>query len=84
MPPLLARVVPKSSLNLHRVRPPPLTKTQEKALKEPLIKLMQKRQEEAGASWPRNLRIEPVISKRKIGNAPKSLRSTLKNMLTER
>ncbi|KAG8217200.1 hypothetical protein J3R82DRAFT_5283 [Butyriboletus roseoflavus] len=84
MPALLARVVPKSSLNPIRVRPPPLTKKQERALKEPLIKLMQKRQEEAGASWPQNLRIEPVISRRKIGNAPKSLRSTLKKMLTER
>ncbi|KAI9456101.1 hypothetical protein HD554DRAFT_2030623 [Boletus coccyginus] len=84
MSPLLARVVPKSSLNPRQVRPPPLTKKQEKALKVPLIKLMQKRQEEAGASWPQNLRIEPVISRRKIGNAPRSLRSTLKRMLTER
>ncbi|KAG6375903.1 hypothetical protein JVT61DRAFT_2771 [Boletus reticuloceps] len=81
---LIARVVPKSSLNPHRICPPPLTKKQEKTLKEPLIQLMQKRQEEAGASWPQNLRIEPVISRRKIGNAPKSLRSTLKKMLTER
>ncbi|KAF9234481.1 hypothetical protein BU15DRAFT_52545 [Melanogaster broomeanus] len=80
---IFTRVLPKSSLNPRKIRPPPLTKKQEKALKEPLINIMQRRQAEAGASWPQNLRIEPIMSRRAIGNAPKLLRATLKKMLTE-
>ncbi|KAF9228792.1 hypothetical protein BS17DRAFT_211694 [Gyrodon lividus] len=81
---IFTRILPKSCLNPNRIQSPPLTKNQEKAFKEPLIEIMQRRQAEAGASWPQNLRIEPIMSRRAIGKAPKSLRVTLKKMLTER
>ncbi|KIJ11202.1 hypothetical protein PAXINDRAFT_119095 [Paxillus involutus ATCC 200175] len=81
---LLTRLLPKASLNPNRIHSPPLTKNQEKAFKEPLTEVMQRRQAEAGASWPQNLRIEPIMSRRAIGKAPKPFRATLKKMLVER
>ncbi|KAF8842892.1 hypothetical protein BDN67DRAFT_273281 [Paxillus ammoniavirescens] len=81
---LFTRLLPKASLNPNRIHSPPLTKNQEKAFKEPLIEVMQKRQAEASSSWPQNLRIEPIMSRRAIGKAPKSFRATLKKMLVER
>lgn len=80
----VTRLVPKAALPQSKVVPPPLTKKQEKAMKEPLISMMQKRQEEAGKSWPHNLRIEPTLSRRVTGNFPKPLRSKMKKLLTER
>ncbi|KIJ60620.1 hypothetical protein HYDPIDRAFT_116919 [Hydnomerulius pinastri MD-312] len=81
---LFTRVIPKKALNPNKIIPPPLTKNQEKALKEPLIKTMLARQAEAGDSWPANLRIEPIMSRRAIGRAPKQFRAPLKQLLTER
>ncbi|KAL4065340.1 hypothetical protein J3A83DRAFT_4266262 [Scleroderma citrinum] len=78
------RFIPKAALPQTKVVPPPLTNKQEKDMKEPLIKIMQKRQEEAGKSWPHNLRIEPILSRRVTGNFPKPVRSQMKKLLTER
>ncbi|KAI6036864.1 hypothetical protein BKA83DRAFT_369967, partial [Pisolithus microcarpus] len=68
---LVTRFVPRAILPSTRVVPPPLTKMQERATKDPLIKIMQRRQEEAGKSWPMNLRVEPILSKRDNGKLSK-------------
>ncbi|KAI5983783.1 hypothetical protein EDD15DRAFT_1837997 [Pisolithus albus] len=81
---LVTRFVPRAILPSTKVVPPPLTKKQERATKDPLIKIMQRRQQEAGKSWPMNLRIEPILSKRATGSFPKAVRSKMKKLLTER
>ncbi|KAI6019638.1 hypothetical protein F5J12DRAFT_480483 [Pisolithus orientalis] len=81
---LITRFVPRASLPPAKVVPPPLTKKQEKAMKEPLVKIMQRRQEEAGKSWPMNLRIEPILARRATGSFPKAVRSKMRKLLTER
>ncbi|KAI6110050.1 hypothetical protein EDD16DRAFT_1038876 [Pisolithus croceorrhizus] len=80
----VTRFVPRALLPSTKVVPPPLTKKQERASKDPLIKIMQRRQEEAGKSWPMNLRIEPILSRRTTGSFPKAVRSKMRKLLTER
>ncbi|KAG1759684.1 hypothetical protein EDD22DRAFT_905048 [Suillus occidentalis] len=83
--PRTLRVVPKSSLKPgSKVLPPPLTNQNERAFKEPLIRIMARRQQEAGDLWPPNLRIEPHITKSAIGKAPEDMRVQLKRLLRER
>ncbi|KAI6043046.1 hypothetical protein EDC04DRAFT_2654243 [Pisolithus marmoratus] len=79
----VTRFIPRALLPPTKVVAPPLTKKQEKAMKEPLIKIMQRRQEEAGKSWPVNLRVEPILSRRTTGSFPKAVRSKMRKLLTE-
>ncbi|KAJ8595606.1 hypothetical protein M405DRAFT_806977 [Rhizopogon salebrosus TDB-379] len=78
------RIVPKTSLKPGKVLPPPLTNQEERAFKEPLLKIMARRQKEAREVWPPNLRIEPHVTKRAIGQAPEEMRVQLKRLLKER
>ena len=82
--PRTLRVVPKSSLKLNKVLPQPLTNQEERAFKEPVLRIMARRQKEAGDAWPPNLRIEPHVTKRAIGQAPEEMRVQLKRLLKER
>jgi hypothetical protein len=83
--PRALRVVPKTSLKPgSKVLPVPLTNQEERAFKEPLLKIMARRQKEAAEAWPSNLRIEPHVTKRAIGQAPEEMRVQLKRLLKER
>ncbi|KAH7919906.1 hypothetical protein BV22DRAFT_839902 [Leucogyrophana mollusca] len=82
--PLSLRIVPRSSVRADKILPPPLTTKEEKAYKEPLLKILMDRQKEAGDKWPQNLRIEPHVTKKAIGQAPADVRTQLKRMLKER
>ncbi|KAG1835726.1 hypothetical protein EV424DRAFT_21505 [Suillus variegatus] len=79
------RVVPRIAIKPgSKVLPPPLTNQNERAFKEPLLRIMARRQQEAGDIWPPNLRIEPHVTKTAIGKAPKEMRVQLKRLLKER
>ncbi|KAG2133900.1 hypothetical protein BD769DRAFT_1353727 [Suillus cothurnatus] len=83
--PRTLRVVPKVTLKPgSRILPPPLTNQNERAFKEPLLRIMTRRQQEAGDIWPPNLRIEPHVTKTVIGKAPEEMRVQLKRLLKER
>lgn len=82
--PRTLRVVPRTSLKPGKVLPPPLTNQEERAFKEPLLRIMARRQKEAGEAWPSNLRIEPHVTKKAIGRAPEEMRVQLKRLLKER
>ncbi|KAG2076016.1 hypothetical protein BDR04DRAFT_1090838 [Suillus decipiens] len=83
--PRTLRVVPKTSLKAgSKVLPPPLTNRNERAFKEPLLRIMARRKQEAGDIWPPNLRIEPHVTKTAIGKVPEEMRVQLKRLLKER
>lgn len=83
--PRTLRVVQKTSLGPgSKVLPQPLTNQEERSFKEPLLKIMARRQKEAADVWPPNLRIEPHVTKRAIGQAPEEMRVQLKRLLRER
>ncbi|KAG1730618.1 hypothetical protein EDB19DRAFT_1641238 [Suillus lakei] len=83
--PRTLRVVSKTSLKPgSKVLPPPLTNQNERAFKEPLLRVMARRQQEASDIWPPNLRIEPHVTKTAIGKAPEEMRVQLKRLLKER
>ena len=48
-----------------------------------IIEILQKRQEEAGADYPSNIRIETLEAKTALRGLPKEARKTLAAMLKE-
>ncbi|EGN96110.1 hypothetical protein SERLA73DRAFT_185658 [Serpula lacrymans var. lacrymans S7.3] len=87
MRPSIARffkILPMSAVKPSEVLPPPLTKQEEKMLKKPLLKVLMERQKEQGDSWPKNLRIEPHVTRKAIGKVHPSIRSEMKELLREK
>ncbi|TCD65414.1 hypothetical protein EIP91_002713 [Steccherinum ochraceum] len=86
--PRFVRIIPRSQLKTEvpsgtvpRIVPQP----HRSDTKPPsLIELMQKRKEEAGTSFPANIRIEPVLSKKVLRNVSPEIRDELRELLRER
>lgn len=84
LPRLVARVISKSEVtgqNASRVFPAPL------ASKEPTVTtldLLLQQKAEAGADYPKNIRLEPPLVKTTLARVPADIRAELKDYLRER
>ncbi|KAI0336365.1 hypothetical protein GY45DRAFT_393216 [Cubamyces sp. BRFM 1775] len=77
----LVRVLPRSQVDpALRPVPAPIRSDTPKAS---LIEILQKRQEEAGADYPSNIRIEALEAKTALRGLPREARKTLAAMLKE-
>ncbi|EPQ50966.1 hypothetical protein GLOTRDRAFT_49432 [Gloeophyllum trabeum ATCC 11539] len=60
---------------------PPTTKAEDKPT---LMDALQRRKEQAGARYPSNIRLEPLVNKRVFKPVAKEHRAVVKDMLKER
>lgn len=81
----LVRIIPRKSLKVgeHKIMPPPAPQTQELA-KSTLIDILMERQAAVGASWPANIRLEPVVKKEAFKRVHADVRTRFKKLLKER
>ncbi|TFY70521.1 hypothetical protein EVG20_g2478 [Dentipellis fragilis] len=85
--PRLLRIVPRSAVTPQAARK--RVKIYEEIPKElrvqpTLLQVLQKRRDEAGADYPPNIRIEPVVSKQTFSGVKPDAREPLRNVLRER
>ncbi|KAI0057095.1 hypothetical protein BV25DRAFT_1831469 [Artomyces pyxidatus] len=85
--PRLVRILPRTAVTPTSGRPRP--RIYDELPKEarqitPLIDVLQKRKQEAGAAYPPNIRIEPVISKRTFRGLKGEAIAPLRQVLRER
>ncbi|KAI0080594.1 hypothetical protein K474DRAFT_1657747 [Panus rudis PR-1116 ss-1] len=84
--PRLVRVLRKSALQgnpavLRRIVPEPVRSD----VRQPtLIEILQQRQLQAGAEYPKNIRIEPVVTKATFRDVAPDIREELKKLTKER
>jgi len=81
---LLPRVIPRKELindNITKLFPEPTQSTQTKLT---TLDYLLTQKAEAGANYPPNIRIEPVLAKEKLARVPKNTRDQLKEYLKER
>lgn len=81
----LVRIIPRKALDPAMVKvvhaPPP----QIQELQQPtLLDLLHKQRIKAGADWPANIRVEPVIKKAAFKPVHADVRTQLKKLLKER
>jgi hypothetical protein len=84
--PLLVRIVPRSSItpsNGRKVEIIPEPAPQQPEKKDTLISALMKQREAMGDSWPPNLRIEPVVTKKTFERVHADYRTELKALLKE-
>jgi hypothetical protein len=84
-PTRLIRVVPRKLLNVsdQKIIARPTPQTADK-LQPTLMDIMMKRKEEAGDSWPANLRLEPQLTSKVFKAVQPGFRSTMRRMTKER
>lgn len=84
-PSRLIRVVPRKLLNVsdQKIIARPTPQTTDK-LQPTLMDIMMKRKEEAGDSWPANLRLEPQLTSKVFKAVQPGFRSTMRRMTKER
>ena len=84
-PSRLIRVVPRKLLNIsdQKIIARPTPQTTDK-LQPTLMDIMMKRKEEAGDSWPANLRLEPQLTSKVFKAVQPGFRSTMRRMTKER
>lgn len=81
----LMRIIPRKVLDPASVKvldaPPP----QIQELHQPtVLELLHQQREKAGADWPANIRIEPVVKKEALRPVQAEMRTQLKKLLKER
>jgi hypothetical protein len=84
LPRLLPRVIRRKELvndTFGKVFPEPMRATQ---IKITTLDHLLRHKAEAGANYPPNIRIEPVLVKQKLARVPKDTRAELKEYLKER
>lgn len=83
--PRLVRIIPRSSLATEvPAYKAPLPEPVRSDIRQPsLIDVLLKRKAEQGSSYPANIRIEPVLSKRALKDVPKDVRTELLNVTKE-
>ena len=83
--PRLVRVIPRSKVATEYAASVQHLPRPARFVKEPtLIEMLLKRKEEMGATYPPNIRIEPVLSKETFEGVPAETREELKELLKER
>jgi hypothetical protein len=84
----LVRVLPRSAIPVREHGHPPLRVYEEipkDARKQPsLLEILLKEKEAAGANYPPNIRIEPVVSKKTFAGVKRGFVAPLKEILRER
>ncbi|KAF9452847.1 hypothetical protein P691DRAFT_149678 [Macrolepiota fuliginosa MF-IS2] len=81
----LVRIIPRKALDPAAAKvvnaPPP----QIQEIQQPtVLDLLRKQRETAGAEWPANIRIEPVVKKEAFKPVQAEVRTQLKKLLKER
>ncbi|CAL1704263.1 unnamed protein product [Somion occarium] len=83
--PRLVRVLRRTQLQgtpaIRRLVPEPV---HQNARPPVLIEVLRQRQVQAGANYPSNIRIEPIITKRTFRNVPAEARDQLRRLIKER
>ncbi|KAH6918775.1 hypothetical protein BKA70DRAFT_1248226 [Coprinopsis sp. MPI-PUGE-AT-0042] len=80
----LVRVIPRAAITTPQPQIIPRPRPQYEDLKKPtILQLLEKQKEDAGDSWPANIRIERVVKKEELKNVKPELRGAFKKMLKE-
>lgn len=84
--PRLVRILPRHAVDKSGPIPALLVSGLHRsdAKKPTLIELLQKRQQEAGADFPSNIRIEPIVPKQAFKNISPEVRTSLKRLMKEK
>ncbi|KAJ3572807.1 hypothetical protein NP233_g2843 [Leucocoprinus birnbaumii] len=81
----LVRIIPRKALDPAAVKVVDAPAPQTQDLRQPtVLQLLQQQREAAGAEWPKNIRIEPVVKKGEYRPVQAEVRTQLKKMLRER
>ncbi|KAA1474846.1 hypothetical protein DENSPDRAFT_841493 [Dentipellis sp. KUC8613] len=84
--PRLLRIVSRSAVTSQTVRRVKIYEEIPKELRvrSTLLEVLQKRRDDAGADYPPNIRIEPMVSKQTFSGVKPDAREPLRNVLRER
>ncbi|KAF8978107.1 hypothetical protein BDQ17DRAFT_1347879 [Cyathus striatus] len=80
---LLVRVLPRSALRVQSQIIPPPSPQGEILQKPTLMYTLLKQKQTSGASWPANIRLEPVVKKEVFSEVESSTRVKWKKLLKE-
>lgn len=83
-PSCLVRIISRKALQINERQLIPQPKSQTQELQKPsFIDTLIRQRQMAGASWPQNIRLEPVVKKEVLAPVHADFRSRLKKLLKE-